>query len=218
MPGDGGRLEIKWVQEFFFAELEDPVLERLSLPTSERLEEIPSEEYYGMARSPGTGLPVPADLDSFICLYLQLSPSNRAMFDRATFWLDMASRQWNISMSASFASLVSAIESLTRRGEVHWFKCPKCGVDTQHEVAGATRRFRDFFDTYAPGAALAKRRNEMYSLRSGILHGSQLMQLDQDLARGWDPPWWDERELHEELWGLTRIALRNWLRNPPQGC
>jgi hypothetical protein len=52
----------------------------------------------------------------------------------------------------------------------------------------------------------------MYSLRSGILHGSELMQLDQDLAFGWDPPWWKERELHDELWTITRLAVRNWLK------
>jgi hypothetical protein len=56
----------------------------------------------------------------------------------------------------------------------------------------------------------------MYSLRSGILHGSGLMQLDQDLAFGWDPAWWNERELHDELWGLTRVAVRSWLKNPPE--
>ncbi len=92
------------------------------------------------------------------------------------------------------------------------FDCPECGKRTQHEVPGATRRFKDFFDAYAPGAALAKRRGEMYALRSGILHGSELMQLDQDLAFGWDPPWWNEYELHKDLWGLTRVALRNWLK------
>ena len=89
------------------------------------------------------------------------------------------------------------------------------GEPAQHEVPGATRRFKDFFDNYAPGAALAKRRDDMYSLRSGILHGSELMQLDQDLAFGWDPPWSDERELYEDLWGLTRVALRNWLKELP---
>jgi hypothetical protein len=127
----------------------------------------------------------------------------------------MASRQWTISVSASFAALVSAIESLTKRGDIHKFKCPACGKSTQHEVPGATKRFKNFFDTYAPGAALSKRRDHMYSLRSGILHGTELMQFDQDLAFGWDPPWWNERELHEELWGLTRTALRNWLKQPP---
>jgi hypothetical protein len=41
---------------------------------------------------------------------------------------------------------------------------------------------------YAPGAALRKRRTQMYELRSGILHGSVLMQMDQELYFGWDPP------------------------------
>lgn len=60
-----------------------------------------------------------------------------------------------------------------------------------------------------------RRINEMYGLRSGILHGSELLQLDQDLALGWDSPWLNEFELHEELWGLTRAAIRDWLKRPP---
>jgi hypothetical protein len=55
----------------------------------------------------------------------------------------------------------------------------------------------------------------MYDLRSRIIHGSELMQLDQDLAFGWDPPWWNERELNEELWKLTQTAARNWLKAQP---
>jgi hypothetical protein len=38
--------------------------------------------------------------------------------------------------------------------------------------------------------------------RSKILHGSDLMQLDQDRAFGWDPPWWNEHEMNQELWNL----------------
>jgi len=212
---DNNRPEIKWVQQFFFAELGEAVIDELSPPAGERLEEVEPEEYYTKVGHDEKGLRVPTDLDQSICCYTALSAGNRAKLDRATFWMDMASRQWNISVSASFAALVSAIESLTERGDTHKSECPICGNPTQHEVPGATRRFKDFFDIYAPGATLAKRRDDMYSLRSGILHGSDLMQLDQDLAFGWDPPWWNERELHAELWGLTRIALRNWLKNPP---
>jgi len=54
----------------------------------------------------------------------------------------------------------------------------------------------------------------MYELRSGILHGSELMQLDQDLYMGWHPGDFSERNLHSELWSITRLALRNWLRDP----
>jgi hypothetical protein len=212
---DDGSHEFKWVPQFFFAELGRGVVDEPSPSAGEQLEEVEPEEYYTKVGHDGKGLRVPADLDRSICLYQQLSPENRTKFDRAAFWMDMASRQWTISVSSSFASLVSAVESLTERGETHQFNCPGCRKLTQHEVPGASRRFKDFFDTYAPGAALAKRRSHMYSLRSGILHGSELMQLDQDIAFGWDPPWWNEGELHRELWGLTRVALRNWLKNTP---
>jgi hypothetical protein len=152
-------------------------------------------------------------LDQSICLYHELSPINRAKFDRATFWYDMGSRQWNTSMSASFAALVSAIESLTERGERHRYKCPICCEGTEHEVPGPTRRFKDFLSTYAAGVGLAKQRDEMYSLRSVLLHGSDLMQLDQDYAFGIaaDAGVMSELQLQWELWGLTRVALRNWL-------
>ena len=60
--------------------------------------------------------------------------------------------------------------------------CPECGKPGHHEVPGATRLFVDFIDRYAPGTASKKRRQEMYGLRSGVLHGADLLQIDQDIA------------------------------------
>jgi len=213
VPCDDNQPEIKWVEQFFFAKLGKTMLEELSAPSRKRLEEVESEEYYSNVGHDGEGLHVPSDLDQSICTYTALSARNREKFDRATFWLDMASCQWNIAVSASFAALVSAIESLTERGNKHKIKCPDCGNPTQHEVPGATRRFKNFFGIHAPDAT-KKQLDDMYSLRSGILHGSDLIQLDQDLAFGWDPPWGKERELLMGLWGLTGVALRHWLKNP----
>ncbi len=127
----------------------------------------------------------------------------------------MASRQWTMSVSSSFASLVSAIETMTERGITHRVYCEQCRAERARDDPGATEKFRSFFETYAPGAALRKRRTQMYELRSGILHGSDLMLFDQDLAFGWDPPGLNEMELHSELRSITRIALRNCLKNPP---
>jgi hypothetical protein len=67
---------------------------------------------------------------------------NREKFGRAGFWLDMASRQWTISFSASFASLVIAIEALAERGN----------------NLGAAARFRNFIERYAAIASLENRR------------------------------------------------------------
>jgi hypothetical protein len=138
---DDGTAEYKWAQQFYFAPLGQVVIDALSPASSESLKQVEPEEYYAKVGHDGKGLRVPTDLDQSISLYFNLSQSNRAKFDRATFWMDMASRQWNISVSASFAALVSAIESLTDRGKIHSFNCPTCGDLTQHEVPGATRRY-----------------------------------------------------------------------------
>jgi len=216
IPRDDGGYESKWVQQSFFVNFGECVIDKLSPPAAKQLEEVEPEEYYRRVGHDGRGLRVPTDLDESICLYLQLSPANRAKFDRATFWMDMASRQWEMSVSSSFASLVSAIESLTGRGTTHTVYCQGCNGDAHHEVPGATERFRTFFENYAPGATLRIRRSQMYSLRSSILHGSELMQLDRDVTFGWNLLRWNERELHRDLWSVTHIALRNWLKQA--GC
>jgi hypothetical protein len=165
--------EVKWVQENYFANFGEAVTEVLSPPTGQRLEELEAERYYAEVCHDGRGLCVPHDLDDLICQYQKLRTPLQAKFDRATYWLSMARRHWEDSMSTSYASLVSAAEGLSER------------------------------------------RSKMYGLRSKILHGSDLMQLDQGRAFGWDPPWRNEEETNEELWTLMRIAARNWLREPP---
>jgi hypothetical protein len=105
---DGGnKHRIAWVQHFFSANLGPAVIDELSAPIGEGLKMVAPEEYYAVLGHDPTGLRVPTDLDDSICLYLQLSPKNHAKFVRSMFWIDLASRQWKLSMSASFASLVS---------------------------------------------------------------------------------------------------------------
>lgn len=108
--------------------------------------------------------------------------------------MDIASRQWTLSQSASFASLAIAIEALGER------------------ASRPTDRFREFIEQYAPGSKLGTR-NKMYALRSDILHGSGLMERDKDTYVGWAPPAQVEYDLLTELWSLTRTAMRNWIRS-----
>jgi hypothetical protein len=100
--------QVKWAQQNFFAPLGEVVIDKLS-PPSELLEILEPNKYYGRIGIDGRGLRIPADLDDLICLYTQMSVKNRAKFNRASFWMDLASRQWTTSVSASFASLVSAV-------------------------------------------------------------------------------------------------------------
>jgi hypothetical protein len=133
--GDSGST-VKWVQEFFFAKFGEAVSQALSPLTAERIREVDSATYYTSVGHDGRSLEVPSDLDELICCYMQLPAKLRAIFDRGSFWMDMASRQWTISFSASFASLVIAIEALGDRNK------------------GATARFHDYLEKYAPGASL----------------------------------------------------------------
>jgi hypothetical protein len=206
----------EWVQEHFFAELGKPVIDELSPATGNLLSVTGSGEDDEKFAGDGTALYVLDGLDDSIIRYSELSQPNKERFNRATFWVDMASRQWTLSVSASFASLVSAIESLTDMGTTHSVYCEKCDRERAHDVPGATEKFRTILEELAPGPDLRVSRNTMYSLRSGILHGSQLMQIDQDLAVDSAPAWWNEHKLTVELWALTRIALRNWLKNQPR--
>jgi hypothetical protein len=60
----------------------------------------PSQSCGSGGPGPNRRIPTLRRLDESNCRYLDLSAGDRARFDRATFWLDMTSRQWNISASA----------------------------------------------------------------------------------------------------------------------
>src|SRR5262249_7276045 len=76
----------KWVKQFFIANLGEPVLDELSRPAAEQLQELEPKVYYTAVGHDGQGLRVPADLDDSICCYMSLPPTKREKFDRATFW------------------------------------------------------------------------------------------------------------------------------------
>lgn len=209
----GEEMKILWVQQFYFAKIGAAVRDAPSPAAQASIAEIDRMAYYSTLGNDALPLRLPQGLDSDIAQYLNLLPEERERFDRAAYWMSMASRQWNISMSLSFTALVCAIEALTVRGVDHRVYCPDCGKFVTHERPGATERFRAFLDRYAASSLDKDRRNQIYSLRSGILHGSSLITLDYDLAHGWDPPWWNERQLHSDLWRVASTALRNWLHS-----
>jgi hypothetical protein len=190
--------EIRWVQEFFHADFGQIVVGELSSLDAPMMKEVDPKSYYDLVGHDGRDLEVPSDLDDSIRRYSQLSPADKAKFDRAGYWMTMYSRLWESSFSTAFAALVIAIETLADKTKPQ----------------GPSERFRNFIEQHAPGKALERRRKEMYDLRSQILHGDTLMEMDQDSDFGWAPPEQNDKDLLWELWGLTRIALRDWIKNP----
>src|SRR5260370_25811637 len=96
---------------------------------------------------------VPSDLDDSIYRYQHLPPDLKSKFDRASYWMSMASRQSTDSMSASFASLIIAVEALAGDGS----------------KSNVVKKFHDFLEKHAPDPALQKHRHEMHSRRSKII-------------------------------------------------
>jgi hypothetical protein len=203
----------EWVQQWFSPLLNPYITDALSASAGTKLDELELEAYDKMLGNDGMGLRVPIDLDESICLYEGLSSSNREKFDRAAFWFGTSSRISDISMSAAFAALVSSIESLTATGNAHDFTCPICGLRTNHRVPGPTKLFMNFLRTYAPGASVARERDDLYDLRSNLVHGEHVVEIDREIPfMGWTPPGFNERQKYYDLWRLTRTALRNWLK------
>lgn len=207
-PDGPGRTE--WVPQAFSAKLGPPVQDQLSPPTATRIETVSPEQYADIMGIDGKPLRLPDDLDESICAYRALSRENREKFDRAAFWLDIGSANRETSVSVTFAALVSAVEALTERGESHLFDCPVCKQKGTHEPVGATKRFREFLKAHASQKQLGL----MYKLRSEILHGADLMLIDQGRDFGWDPPSSEELDMVRELWSAVPEAIRHWMRNP----
>ncbi len=198
-PGEGpGADRVKWVQEFYFADIGEIWLQEPSAPSEVAIAEVEPGAYYGKVGHDGLPLRVPSDLDDSICTYLELRKNEalRKKFAIAAFWMDMASSQWTLSFSASFASLAIACEALGERN------------------LRPTARFKKFIERYAPGASLAEPRTAMYGLRSEIMHGSGLIEMDRGTDFGWAPPEQEQKDLLAQLWGLARIAMRNWIKDP----
>jgi hypothetical protein len=205
-------LEAKWVSVGFpYSPPGSPVIEEWTPPTANSLEKVPPNVYYSNHGSDGLGLRIPSDLDELILGYRNLPTAKRAQFDRAAYWLSTSSQFGNVSTSAAFAALVSAIESLTKRGDKCSGVCNTCDRKCLHEIPGPTKNFRAFLEEYVPEPEAGPRLSKMYDMRSRILHGSDLMQLDQDFTAS-DPTSSFEIDLHGDLLSMTRIALRAWLQ------
>ena len=108
---EGGEIRSQWSQEFYSGKLGSVTRDSLTPGAWEPLKVITSDEYYRLSGLDGLPLRVPDNLDQMIVSYQRLAPDLRAKFNRAAFWIDMAYRQWHVSVSASFIALATAIES-----------------------------------------------------------------------------------------------------------
>jgi hypothetical protein len=125
----------------------------------------------------------------------------------------MASQLAKVSVSASFSALFSAVLSLANRAN-QGASLSNGKEQTKSNRADLDKQLSLFLSRYASGDIEAHQIDELCQLHLNVLGGTELLRLDQDLALGFDPPWWHERELHSDFWRATKTSVRNWLREP----
>jgi hypothetical protein len=143
------RFMTRWVQRNYTARIGPAVRSKQARRSRTAIGTLDPCSYYSTVGSDGEGLRLPADLDTQIMYYTSLPAVLQERFDRAAYWMSMASRQWTISMSLSLTALVSAVEALTERGTRHEHHCADCDKVVSHDSPGATERFRSFLSRYA---------------------------------------------------------------------
>jgi len=163
---------------------------------------------------------IPEFLDQALEIYYALTEDLLLLFRKACYLFYCGVELRSSNPSLSFASFVSAVETLMAFEAIAPDRCDTCGQPRYRFNA----RFRNFIISYGYGgkksAGAKKFINKLYGHRSRILHMGQLLlgdmfwhSVDEDSKR----KEWEESFLHKDLLAVTRICLINWLvskKNP----
>ncbi len=147
-------------------------------------------------------------------IYYSLPKNVALTFRKACYLFYCGVELRGTNPSLSFASFVSAIETIIASDKSKSEKCNACG-QLKYKLSA---KFREFIITFGYGgktsAGAKKFINKLYIYRSKILHTGQLLLGDMF----WHPveeedidKKWEESFLHKDLLGVTRVCLINWL-------
>jgi hypothetical protein len=170
---------------------------------------VPADEYYSLHGIAPGPLSLANTFEESLEIASQLSTeSYNKLFIALTFFA-MSHGVWHESRSASYASLVAAIEALLPENKRE--RCKDCG----QPIYRISKRFRDFLTLHVPGQEQARERKALqdafYELRSGLAHGSKVLQSDLEPWKFHDRRGQVEDDLHRRLQEVVRKAILNWL-------
>lgn len=157
---------------------------------------------------------IPEFMDQILEIYYALPKDILLTFRKACYLFYCGAELRSSNPSLSFASFVSAIETLMASEAKAPESCDTCGQPRYRLSA----RFRDFIISFGYGgkssAGAKKFIDKLYGYRSKILHTGQLLLGDMF----WHPvdeesmdKKWEESFLHKDLLGVTRVCLIKWL-------
>lgn len=185
------------------------------------LQRKPAKTYYqsyGVDANDMENLILPNNIEDSLSILYNLEEEKRKLFLRSSYWTQVAHRIFSISWSASYASLITAIEVFLPNPDAHCKICNK-PVSSDHcpecnqPLSGPTKYFRDFVEKYSPGINKSDR-NKLYEVRSSISHGGYL--LPGDTINAWvqfNPINNQARQLWDMLSHIVQIVQINWLHS-----
>lgn len=182
----------------------------LSGSYGEKIPILSDEAYYGR---PGVYIgekfDLPSSLPTRLSQYSRLNSSDLRQFQRAIHWYTHSLNVAATSRSAALVAAIQAIESLMPKQLGIRDECPECNRD---RGPGPTKKFKEFIEHYYPFSASEKNRKTMYSERSNLTHGWDLLYADRGTPFGWNHPAMAfEHGLVEHAQQTARGALINWL-------
>lgn len=169
-----------------------------------------TNEYYNrLGITVGQELDLPNDFAALLDHFYACSREDRDRFLRASYWFAHAQHVSNISRSASFTALVSAIEAMMPPPD----GMEKCITCNRSLGKGPTAQFVDFVSRFAPDPVVSNSdRRKLYSLRSALSHGGSLLHSDRTgWMGGMTGKSLDEWEDRQAMWRIVRLTLVNWL-------
>src|SRR6266567_3827883 len=170
---------------------------------AQRIDTFEPNDYYRRSGFGfGEGLSLPTIASRLLDRISSLNAADLEKLNRSAVWFKMSHDVYSTSSSSSFNALATSIECLLPENKS---KCECCG----QPVYEITKKFIDFLKKYAQPSPEVQTEIETlykkyYPLRSGLTHGSAL--LDADLR-----PWAFTSEKSQEEY-MIRLALHNTVR------
>jgi hypothetical protein len=146
--------------------------------------------------------------EALLAQYERALPPTRERFLRSAYWHDRTRETWDVSASLCCVAAANAIEVVVPA--VGEDRCPTCGLN---RAPGPTRRFVQFVEQYALDIDAAARQ-DLYRLRSSLVHGDVL--LDLDVPGPWGalvPRDFEQRDIIGTTLRAGRLGAINWLIN-----
>jgi hypothetical protein len=209
---DSGQLDMKpqWGQAAYFVSDHRGVIESFTESTVPRVPDAESRAYFNAYGHPVDQVLVfPNVISELLDAAYEISEDARFALLSACSLLDQGLALWHAHPSLSFASCVSALESLIafehkdEKNEV----CQSCG----QERFRVMKKFQEFFGKYgSPSPEFKRYAQKVYQYRSRILHRGELFLGEVIPHKFGAVDAFADRDLHRNLIRTCRICIVNW--------